>query len=281
MDLLEVRKLILVAVASDDALVQQLVLKGGNALELVHKIGDRASLELDFSMEADFENLDEVRERLFRALRDRFDSMGFVVFDEKMSPRPAGSETARWGGYIAEFKLISRARAHELKSDLNAMRREAHLSGPEQQRVFRIEISKFEYCEGKIEAEVDDYTCYVYTLDMIAVEKLRAICQQMHEYPQRKNPAPRARDFYDIEAVVTHARVDLTSPESLLLVERIFAAKEVPIALLSNIRNYGEFHRADWPAVQIAVRVQPKEFDYYFDFVVNQAETILKTLRIE
>jgi len=40
MDLLEIRKPILVAVASDDELVHILVLKSGNALELIHKIGD-------------------------------------------------------------------------------------------------------------------------------------------------------------------------------------------------------------------------------------------------
>jgi hypothetical protein len=281
MDLLEIRKVMLVAVSSDDELVELLVLKGGNALELVHKIGDRASLELDFSMDGDFKDLDEVRERLFRVLRDRFDSVGFVVFDERFYPRPTGSETAVWGGYIAEFKLIDRGRSRELNGDLEAMRREAHLSGPAQQRIFTIEISKFEYVVGKMEVQVDDYTCYVYTLAMIAVEKLRAVCQQMPEYTRRRNPTPRARDFYDIEAIVNHGGVNLTSRDSLVLVERIFATKEVPIRLLAKISDYREFHRQDWPAVQNAVRIRLRDFDYYFDFVVVQAGGILQALRIE
>lgn len=281
MDLLEIRRLMLVAVASDDDLVERLVLKGGNALEIVHKIGDRASLELDFSVEDDLEDLEEVKRRLFRALRDRFDSVGLVLFDERLDPRPEGSETARWGGYVAEFKLIERDRYRQLKGDLDAMRREAHVSGPTQQRIFRIEISKFEYCAGKIEAQVDEYTCYVYTLAMIATEKLRAICQQMPEYPKRRNPTPRARDFYDIEVIVNYGGVDLVAADSLILVQRVFETKEVPMRLLLRIGDYREFHRQDWPAVQNAVRVKLREFDYYFDFVLGQARQILQALGIE
>lgn len=281
MDLLAIRKLMLVAVSSDDELVELLVLKGGNALELIHKIGDRASLELDFSMERDFDDLEEMKERLFRGLQDRFDSVGFVVFDERLYPRPTGSETAVWGGYVAEFKLIDRGRARELNGDLEAMRREAHLSGPAQQRIFTIEISKFEYVVGKMEVQVDDYTCYVYTLAMIAVEKLRAICQQMPDYTKRRNPTPRARDFYDIEAIVKHGGVRLTSADSLQLVEPIFAVKEVPIHLLANISAYREYHRQDWPAVQNAVRIRLRDFDYYFDFVVVEARGILHALGME
>jgi len=281
MDLLGIRTLMLVAVASDDDLVERLVLKGGNALEIVHRIGERASLELDFSVDGDLEDLEDVRRRLFQALRDRFDSVGLILFDERLDPRPEGSETARWGGYVAQFKLIERDRYRQLNGDLDAMRREAHVSGPAHQRVFTIEISKFEYCEGKMEAQVDEYTCYVYTLAMIATEKLRAICQQMPDYPKRRNPTPRARDFYDIEVIVNYGSVNLVAEESLVLVQRMFEIKEVPIRLLARIGAYREFHRQDWPAVQNAVRVKLRDFDYYFDFVLGQARHVLEALRIE
>ncbi len=281
MDLLGIRTLMLVAVASDDDLVERLVLKGGNALEIVHRIGERASLELDFSVDGDLQDLEDVRRRLFQALRDRFDSVGLILFDERLDPRPEGSETARWGGYVAQFKLIERDRYRQLNGDLDAMRREAHVSGPAHQRVFTIEISKFEYCEGKMEAQVDEYTCYVYTLAMIATEKLRAICQQMPDYPKRRNPTPRARDFYDIEVIVNYGSVNLVAEESLVLVQRMFEIKEVPIRLLARIGAYREFHRQDWPAVQNAVRVKLRDFDYYFDFVLGQARDILEALRIE
>jgi hypothetical protein len=45
-DLRQIRKALLTAVASDDVLYDLLVLKGGNALELSHRIGERASLDL-------------------------------------------------------------------------------------------------------------------------------------------------------------------------------------------------------------------------------------------
>src|SRR5271157_5138457 len=74
----EVRKLIITALFSDDLLFEQLVLKGGNALSLVHGIGIRASLDLDFSLEKDFENLPDIQSRMERALTGRFASVGFV-----------------------------------------------------------------------------------------------------------------------------------------------------------------------------------------------------------
>ncbi len=44
-DLDEVRRLILIALFSDDELMEALVFKGGNALALIHKVGSRASLD--------------------------------------------------------------------------------------------------------------------------------------------------------------------------------------------------------------------------------------------
>ena len=120
-DLAEIRKLIIVSIASDDMLMERLVLKGGNALELVHHIGGRASLDLDYSMEDDFDDLGDVKERLFRALRERFDSVGMVVFDYKFETRPAtmsSEQGVTWGGYTAEFKLISRERSRALAGNI-------------------------------------------------------------------------------------------------------------------------------------------------------------------
>jgi predicted nucleotidyltransferase component of viral defense system len=46
----DIRKLTITALFSDEVLFEQLVLKGGNALSLVHGISPRDSLDLDFSM---------------------------------------------------------------------------------------------------------------------------------------------------------------------------------------------------------------------------------------
>ena len=142
---------------------------------------------------------------------------------------------------------------------------------PGQQRIFRIEISKHEYCEPKAEHEFDGYTIYAYTPVMIAIEKLRAICQQMPEYPliSTSMKRARARDFYDIWAILTETGLDLGTPGHLALTEHIFAAKNVPLELIPRIPEHRDFHHPDWPRVQATVSGPLESFDFYFDAVVR------------
>jgi hypothetical protein len=295
-ELLEIRKTIIIAIASDEQLMERLVLKGGNALDIVYRIGERSSLDVDFSMAGDFRDEDELvamRERLFSALRDRFDSLGYAVFDEKLEHRPrdqGGPGLTVWGGYNAVFKLIPRDRLLALGGTpglaptgtlLDAVRREARVSGPNSQRVFLIEISKFEYCEGRTQTEVEGFDCYVYTPAMIAAEKLRAICQQLPEYALRRHPAPRPRDFFDIHTIATRAGCDLAAPAHHDLVRQMFATKEVPLELIAQIGTdeTRAFHAQQWSAVVDAVRGgAPEPFDFYFDFVVGEGRRVLEAL---
>jgi len=273
MDLAEVRRIAIIAMFADDYLLDRVVLKGGNALSLVYRIGTRTSLDLDFSIEADFPDSDEARERIFRALRARFDSAGYVVFDETFGPRPAvqrPGQSPRWGGYSVEFKLIDRGRFDELHRDVDALRRQSLVVGPAQVRIFTIDLSRYEYCEPKREMELDNFIIYVYTPEMIAIEKVRAICQQMPEYPLIVHHRPRARDFYDIALIVKECKVSFATQENQQLVRDIFAAKEVPLSLIGQIASYREFHRADWPKVEQAVAEQLLPFDDYFDFVLAE-----------
>jgi hypothetical protein len=273
MDLTEVRRIAITAMFADDYLLDRVVLKGGNALNLVYGIGTRTSLDLDFSIEADFPDPDEARDRIFRALRTRFDSAGYVVFDETFGPRPAVArpdQSPRWGGYRVEFKLIDQELFDRLHRDVEALRRHSLVIGPAQVRTFTIDLSRYEYCEAKKEFELDNFIIYVYTPEMIAVEKVRAICQQMPEYPLITHHHPRARDFYDIALVIQECKVSLAAPEIQQLARDIFAAKEVPLSLIGRIEMYREFHRADWPKVEQAVAQRLLTFDDYFDFVVAE-----------
>ena len=128
--------------------------------------------------------------------------------------------------------------------------------------------------------EVNDYAVYVYSLEMIAAEKLRAICQQMPEYTVLRTKRPRARDFYDIHQVITEYGIDLTTDENRSTLAAIFEAKQVPLNQLGEIDKYRNYHSQDWPSVEASISGVHDVFDSYFDFVVKLASS-LKALRKE
>jgi predicted nucleotidyltransferase component of viral defense system len=274
MDLAAIRRLVIIAMFSDDVLMEKFVLKGGNALSLVYGIGARSSIDVDLSIPDDFTDLPMVSKRVSLALKDRFEAAGYFVFDEKFQERPSvpkPGRTKRIGGYQLEFKIIERETYDRLGGDLEQLRRNATLIGPEQKRRFKVDISKYEFCDAKAEVELDRYTIYVYSLPMLAIEKVRAICQQMPDYKLRSNPCARARDFYDIYCIVTERSIDLCEAENLELVRAIFDAKFVPFELLSRIKDTHDFHVVDWLAVQQSVPYKLEKFEFYFKFVVDLA----------
>jgi hypothetical protein len=181
---------------------------------------------------------------------------------------------AFWGGYLVEFKLISKRRAIEVDHDLETMRREAIRLGEGSK--FTIDISRHEYVDGKVERELDGYRIYVYSPEMIACEKFRAICQQMPEYASiiKRNGLgnQRARDFVDIEALVRRFGVDLASERVQHILTEMFALKRVPLELLGKIEGTRDFHALGFEEVKAAMRpgVKIEPFDYYFGFVCDQ-----------
>jgi hypothetical protein len=278
LELTEIRKLTITALCSDDVLFEQLVLKGGNAISLVHRISPRDSLDVDFSLEKDFENLEDILARMERALASRFNAVELIPFDVKLVSKPSEKrENQRpwWGGYQLEFKLIEETLHRSFGSDRGRLRREAFLVGPNQQRIFRVDFSKYEYTTGKVRAEIDNYAIYVYTSAMIAIEKLRALCQQMEDYaPTGKTKCPRARDFFDIFIIITKTGLRLGASENLDLIRSIFDAKQVPISLLGKLAGQRDFHRIDWPNVRATVAEPLEEFDFYFEFVLQEIEPL-------
>ncbi|MDQ0083358.1 putative nucleotidyltransferase component of viral defense system [Variovorax boronicumulans] len=276
-----IKKIALVAMFSDDELMDQLVLKGGNAMDLVHRVNSRASIDLDFSMSNDFEIPAEALARVQRALEHTFDLEGYVAFDIKMTARPGKmpDELAEfWGGYLVEFKLISRTRATDVGMDIGTMRREAILLG--QGPRFTIDISRFEYTADKQEAQVDGYQIFVYSPEMIVCEKLRAICQQMPDYGaiiQRSNKATeRARDFIDIHALTKMFAVDLATHRAHHTVQEMFRLKRVPLKFLSQMSGMRAFHAAGFDAVKATMKtgIELQSFDFYFDFVLDQTKKL-------
>jgi predicted nucleotidyltransferase component of viral defense system len=271
----EVRKLILRALYGDPWLFGQLVLKGGNALSLVYNVGGRTSLDLDFSLKDDFDDIAEVSMRMESALSSTFTEVAIRVFDFRLEPKPRSDNATWWGGYIAEFKLIPRSLAEKLSYKIEDMRRQALTIDPgSQRRRYVIEISKFEFVSDKEVRKVDDFEVCVYSPLLLAAEKLRALLQQHPDYPQinERLKRSRARDLYDIWAISDFFSIKLDM--HLETVRAVFDAKKVDLSLLGRLSELRALHMASWPDVELSVASPLESFDFYFNFVRSSATSL-------
>lgn len=278
MDLTEIRRTVIRALCSDDVLMERLVLKGGNALSLIYGVGGRASLDLDYSIEGDVEDLTAFKARIDTVVAKAFAQHGLAAFDQKLELRPLLRDGMtmhpNWGGYQYSFKLIAQDLRGKLQGDLQKMRSQAVEVSPGQKRTFTVDISRFEACPEKEAHEFDQLQLFVYSPAMLLAEKLRAICQQNPDYSLRGHPAPRARDFFDIHTIATKLGVDGTTERFAELVRIVFSAKMVPLDYLKSVGESREFHRTDWPAVEASIAEKHEGYDVYFDFVLRLIERI-------
>lgn len=285
-ELERIKKLAITAMFSDDELMETLVLKGGNALDLVYNIGTRASSDLDFSMNRSFtqKELETFPARVEELLQTTFEPEGYKVFDmhfvEKPRAHADNPDLDFWSGYKIEFKIIKSDEYKRWSENIQAIRLRAANLGKSGGKNFEIEISKFEYTDAKQEGEIEGYTIYVYTPEMIVCEKLRAVCQQMPEYApivnRNRDTSARARDFFDIYAVLELFEIDLTTNENRELLKQIFAAKRVPVGFLSRIHEHREFHRSGYVSLAATAKAgtELKDFDFYFDYVLEKVRAL-------
>lgn len=278
-----IKKIATISLFSDDDLMDKFVLKGGNALNLIYKLGQRASIDIDVSMENDVEDVNEFAVKLEKALTLNFDENGFKVFDVKLSEKPSKIKPEIkdfWGGYCLEFKVIEKEKEKALDADIEKMRKQALILGEGAKKSFKIDISKYEYCKDKQEEELDFYTIYVYSPLMIVYEKLRAICQQNHKYRDiipsitRKS---RPKDFYDIYYILEHTPgIEVKTKDNLEILRAIFDIKRVPLHFLGELDDDREFHRSDFESLKatVAQDSELRDFDFYFDYVKNIVESI-------
>jgi hypothetical protein len=278
-----IQKLVIISLFTDDEFMNVFVLKGGNAIDIIYGLSDRASIDIDISMANDFDpdQLEKIRNKLEKALVTTFEDHSFHVFDVTLIEKPNTPNPATkdfWGGYLLEFKVIEKEKAQSLSHELK--RKQALAIGPGNSTKFKVDISKFEYCEPKEEKDLDGYTIYVYSPLMVVYEKLRAICQQLPTYTEKikQKPRPRARDFFDIHRIITALSLGnrLLEPANIGILKAIFAAKNVPIILLSEIVTQKEFHAVNFDSVKAAVKnkSEPQDFDFYFDYVVELVHKI-------
>lgn len=281
-DLKRIKTLAVVALFTDDEMMEQLVLKGGNALDLIYQVSTRASLDVDLSLESQISDFPGFRGRVARSLANTFAEHGYHVFDVTVDEVPSTlSEDVKdfWGGYRIEFKLANNDVRTRYQADLPNLRRNAEVVGPAQKRKFKIDISKHEYCFPKRAVDLLGYRVFVYSPELLVVEKLRALCQQLPEYASIiPNPSrrPRARDFVDIHALVEKLQLDFHTPDCRTILIGVFEAKRVPIDWLLRIREYRDYHAGDFQSVKATVHagVQLLDFDSYFDYVVSLGEKL-------
>lgn len=283
MDHFKIRRHVIRALFADSFLLDHFVVKGGNALALVHGLIDRASLDIDVSLDHDFEDLDEARARLLAGLTAEFDAEDYVVLDyslEAVPPSLSEDRKSWWGGYRLMFKVITHDLHRQFGSNSAELSRRAQAVDGMQGRIIRVDISRGEWCGGKVQRQLDGRTIYVYSEEMCVVEKFRAICQQRPSYVAalQSHATPRARDFFDIYTVVTQRGLELALPENLNLFRLIFDAKKVPLELLREIRSSRVHHESDWPAVEASVPGRVEPFDRYFDYTVDLAELVADRL---
>ena len=266
---IEARKLILHALYHDNWLVRQLVLKGGNALSMIYNVGNRTSLDLDFSISDDFADYKKASKRIETALVKTFKKQNIRVFDFSFKPKPKQTNYEWWGGYRAEFKLISEEVARKLNNDIKRLRVQSlPIDAGSQKRKFSIEISKFEYIENYKKLKYDGMNILVYSPLLLAIEKLRALFQQHPDYIYISNNAKRSRskDLYDIWTICDYYTIKLSG--HLDIVQEVFKAKQVSLELLNDLEAMRDLHRASWEDVELSVGMEIQDFDFYFIFKI-------------
>ena len=279
-DLLEkIKRLTIIALVSDDALMGVLVLKGGNALNIGYDISDRGSLDIDFSIESDYTDKEKklVRRQAEYILNKEFNPEGLVAIDVRFRERPKKIDDSVkdfWGGYLLEFKIISKEKFDEFSGDIESQVRNAIQIGRDNSTKFTVDISKYEYIGQKRPIDLEGAKVFVYSPEMIVLEKLRALCQQVPEYRdiiKHMTSKSRARDFYDIYNLMQHFKIDFKSKENIELARDIFAAKKAPLKFILQIDAQRELHRESWESVIQTINQQEelKEFDFYYDFVLE------------
>lgn len=280
-----IKKLVVIGLVSDDNLMETLVLKGGNAMTLAYGISTRSSLDLDFSMESDFkEEFETIKARIKGTLTRTFLEHNYHLFDFGFRPKPQSvKEEVKdfWGGYEIGFKVISTQNYEKFSGNEDKIRRNAIPINKNNSPTISIDISKFEYVEDKEIMEVDGYRYYVYSLNMIVLEKLRAICQQLPQYSdviKSKTQRGRSKDFYDIHTILTHFQIDIGTDNFKELLKLVFMAKNVPLDYIKEIKNSKEIHQESFITLKDTIssteREQLQDFSFYFDFVVKTFENI-------
>jgi len=277
-----VKKITLTALMSDDYLMDKLFFKGGNALAMIYKIDSRASLDLDFSIDKDFNDDKEtkaVENKIYNQLKTAFTEKGYEVVNFEFKEKPRTPVNIIWGGYDISFQLISKAQYKAVPPLKETLGRLSKAITSETKK-FTVDISKYEYVKSYKVEKFDGYHIQVYTPVMIAIEKIRSICQQTTEYKEimRSNTSSRARDFYDIYNIIEKYEIDLSSDENIDIFKAVFEVKKVPLNLIFKINKYFDLHNSSFSSLTDTIKNEEKslikDFKFYFDYLMKLIKSL-------
>lgn len=274
----KIKKLTLRALMSDEKLMYGLVLKGGSALQSVYDITDRASLDIDFSIDGDFSELEfqRINGILYVLLNDEFQKEGLHVFDIEFIEKPKQNPVEFWKGYQIAFKIIDIEKFDP--DNINITRNHAYKIYDNNSTKFIVEISSYEYTASKRKVDLDGVILYVYTPEMIIIEKIRALCQSMPEYSSIVPTAKvkgRARDFYDIWNLCRNFKIDFESEKNKTMLIDIFNAKQVPIEFLDLLEHNKDLQRENWSSVESTIPIDDnKGYDFFFNFLQEKIKLL-------
>ena len=286
----KIKRLTLTALVSDDSLLEKLTLKGGNALTMIHKLNERGSKDLDFSIEDNFEDdPQDIANLMERLLSETFSENGYIVidFNFKETPRTISDDMRNfWGGYDINFKIVEEKVYQANIGNKEALSRSAVAVSENRSSKIEIDISKFEYVGDREQHYVDGLLVHVYTPIMILFEKVRALCQQTHEYDpivkrDRNSPKGRARDFYDIYSIIENVPgLNIFDEENKDILKHVFDAKRVPLEFIYLIKNYKTVHEDNFVSVRntLGTGTDVKDFDFYFDYTIKNFEALADTI---
>lgn len=290
MEISEIKSLILHALFLDDHLSELLVLKGGSALE-IYKLSGRSSLDLDFSLSKILKTItnEDLKQMFYSAFNKYFKDKGFSIFSFKFESKPHSANDLNCLGYKILFKFLPTDIFDTVSSSGKNSDKRLHqefIKFAGRHDVIQIELSKHEFCKTHDRKNLDDgLVIYIYTPEMILIEKLRAICQQMPEYEFRKRSSSRAKDFFDIYLLDNKYNIKerfIAYDQSLIkLTKDIFSIKKVDLSLIGKIDKCKSSHESSFQDLKDTVsnKENLESFDFYFDYVVDLANTVLKALK--
>lgn len=283
----KIRKLVIIGIFSDDLILNDFSLKGGNALSIAYDINNRASMDIDISMKGDLKDINITKIQLEKLLENNIRNVliteNFDLIDFKLIDSPKKTDKPNWGGYRVSFKVIDLSISNMFGGDIEKIRKTSIALGKGNKKDMTIDISKYEYIDQSIIIEINDTLVSSYSLLMIVAEKLRAICQQMPEYKEIMSikTSPRPRDFYDIFTIFNYKKElfdEILLKENKDIIKKMFKIKNVPLNLIDKIKltETKEFHERAFGSVEqsIGKDAHNKGFSFYYDFVCELIEKI-------